>query len=757
MTEGVIHIAGSSSEGDASEGSSWARRRRQLQRKRRRRCLQAASEFIDLTGEDLVEKTAVYHDLGVIDLTQTEETMVSPLHSDGYLSVNLTHWTSASMQPVDSPKFLTILDPERTLDMSLDLGNRKQPSPKDDVMQHACFQGNFGLFPSYDDDSESTSHTTYNSDLGSLGSPLLGSDVSSTSSANGSSEHETLQDPGEDTHSCCLPEGDLNSQLAPPDQRHSPRSPISQYPLNATLLRESEQFMLGTNNPTPDVVKPDNQEPNQQIDIKVWLKTLQYFPGVPVHHPFLHNMLYGKDAKQNKQQRDLNLLFDVDLGGIVSSTVEENFFRGTLDFLMDYVSSQYYPPEKTMQDLVRQILLSSEVQQEILRDAYMLLMKIQALHPAKADTVVWDWDLLRKVMIEQEKKFPGRLLFLKYMLQTLEDDFQTTARNGILHKSIAKKMLSCDLATTALKDEYKPYPPHRGSTPARSGKQSLGKFMELIDWLVAAVVGTRFSQHRDLHESGCLSETTVDKNNISIPELQLAETTQVEDVSPQFQSQSEVMLLQRMLAIAVEVDKSPNCSANKIADVVFSSVLNIPKRCQRDAFLSSMECHLLRCKVLELIFNHSCKKATDLPLSMEKVLFFLTNLSLQLKHQDNEATWQRWDEMLHHLNLLVLSYHRIILGHLRSSICDRINLIIKAAKPKLQSHDSLTISDADYSIKSFQKQLLQILGQPLPSPLKEKIELLQILLHTTADIYRTFGNIDGPLRSGSSCAINHPV
>uniref|UniRef100_A0ACB8EJ80 Uncharacterized protein n=1 Tax=Sphaerodactylus townsendi TaxID=933632 RepID=A0ACB8EJ80_9SAUR len=603
--------------------------------------------------------------------------MVSPLHSDGYLSVNLTHWTSASMQPVDSPKFLTILDPERTLDMSLDLGNRKQPSPKDDVMQHACFQGNFGLFPSYDDDSESTSHTTYNSDLGSLGSPLLGSDVSSTSSANGSSEHETLQDPGEDTHSCCLPEGDLNSQLAPPDQRHSPRSPISQYPLNATLLRESEQFMLGTNNPTPDVVKPDNQEPNQQIDIKVWLKTLQYFPGVPVHHPFLHNMLYGKDAKQNKQQRDLNLLFDVDLGVIVSSTVEENFFRGTLDFLMDYVSSQYYPPEKTMQDLVRQILLSSEVQQEILRDAYMLLMKIQALHPAKLT--------------------------------------QWFGTGTILH------------------------------------------IRELIDWLVAAVVGTRFSQHRDLHESGCLSETTVDKNNISIPELQLAETTQVEDVSPQFQSQSEVMLLQRMLAIAVEVDKSPNCSANKIADVVFSSVLNIPKRCQRDAFLSSMECHLLRCKVLELIFNHSCKKATDLPLSMEKVLFFLTNLSLQLKHQDNEATWQRWDEMLHHLNLLVLSYHRIILGHLRSSICDRINLIIKAAKPKLQSHDSLTISDADYSIKSFQKQLLQILGQPLPSPLKEKIELLQILLHTTADIYRTFGNIDGPLRSGSSCAINHPV
>lgn len=43
----------------------------------------------------------------------------------------------------------------------------------------------------------------------------------------------------------------------------------------------------------------------------------------------------------------------------------------------------------------------------------------------------------------------------------------------------------------------------------------------------------------------------------------------------------EVALLQRMLSIAVEVDKSPNCNASKIADMVFSSLLNIPKRGQR--------------------------------------------------------------------------------------------------------------------------------------------------------------------------------
>ncbi|XP_015265616.1 PREDICTED: SUMO-interacting motif-containing protein 1 isoform X2 [Gekko japonicus] len=719
MAEGILLLTGSSSDGEASGVCSRARRRRQLRRKRRRCCLQAASEVIDLTGDDLVGKTAMYHDVEVIDLTQIEDTMVSPLHNGGYVSLDLIHSTPASVQPVYSPKILTTLDPERTLDMSHVLWDRKQPSPKEGAIQPACFQGSFALVPNYSGDSESSSHTTFNSDLGSLGSPQLDSDVFSLSPANDSSEHETFQDPVEDDPSSCPPEGDLNPQLSLPDQRHSPSSRFSQCPRNATTLPTGDQSVVERNNSTSGGVKLDAQEPVQQIDIKVWMKTLQYFPGVPVHHPFLHNVVCEKDARQNKQQKARPI--PSRRLSMVSSTIEENFFRGTLDFLMDYVSTQYYPPKTTMQDVVRQILLSSEVQQEIQRDAYMLLMKIQALHPAKADTVVWDWNLLHEVMTEQEEKFPGRFLFLNYVIQTLEDDFQTTARQGILHKSIAKKMLSCDQCFSNLK--------------------------ELIDWLVAAVTGTRFSQHRDLQEASPLSETSVAKNSISVPELHSAKTAQIEDLSLHFQSQREVPLLQRMLSIAVEVDKSPICSVNKIAEMVFPSVLNIPERCQREAFLSSMECHLLRCKVLELIFHHSCNKPScnkpiNLPLSMEKILYFLTHLSVPIKYQDNEVIWKRWDEMLHLLNLLVLSYHRIVLGHSRSSVCERINLIIKAAKPKLQSHDSIT--DADFRINSFQKQLLQTLGQPLPSAIKEKIDLLRVLFQTTTDIYRTFGQFDGP-------------
>lgn len=46
-------------------------------------------------------------------------------------------------------------------------------------------------------------------------------------------------------------------------------------------------------------------------------------------------------------------------------------------------------------------------------------------------------------MCPQEKS-PGRLLFLQYVVQTLEDDFQHNLRLRLLQKSIAKKVLSCD-------------------------------------------------------------------------------------------------------------------------------------------------------------------------------------------------------------------------------------------------------------------------------------------------------------------------
>ncbi|NWX52551.1 SIMC1 protein, partial [Steatornis caripensis] len=188
--------------------------------------------------------------------------------------------------------------------------------------------------------------------------------------------------------------------------------------------------------------------------------------------------------------------------------------------------------------------------------------------------------------------------------------------------------------------------------------------------------------------------------------------------------------LQRMLSIAVEVDKSPNCSSCKIAEVIFPFILNIPLRSQREAFLNSMESQLLRCKLLELLFQHSCDVPTTLPLSLAKILYFLSHCSVLLQYQDETAAWQRWDEMLQYLSLLLLSYQNVILAfplaeHLRSSLSDRMDLIIQKAKPKLQDGDDISHLDVQLKMEDFSSRMQQVLGQPFPLQIMEKLCMLR--------------------------------
>ncbi|NXE53784.1 SIMC1 protein, partial [Casuarius casuarius] len=184
--------------------------------------------------------------------------------------------------------------------------------------------------------------------------------------------------------------------------------------------------------------------------------------------------------------------------------------------------------------------------------------------------------------------------------------------------------------------------------------------------------------------------------------------------------------LQRMLSFAVEVDRSPNCSSCKIADVIFPFILNIPVRSQREAFLNTMDSQLLRCKVLELMFQHSCEVPTNMPLSLAKILYFLSHSSVLLQYQEEAATWERWDEMLQYLSLLLLSYQNVVLafpllGHLRSALSERMDLIIKKAKPKLQDDDDITQLDIHLNIEDFLSRLQQVLGEPFPLQIEEKV------------------------------------
>ncbi|KFZ64101.1 SUMO-interacting motif-containing protein 1, partial [Podiceps cristatus] len=422
------------------------------------------------------------------------------------------------------------------------------------------------------------------------------------------------------------------------------------------------------------------------------LNKLHYFRRSGVQHLFLQGVAPNREAQQQKPE-----LIPSGKLSMVHTTMEENFLEGTLHFLSDFVSHQYRPPREIISHLVRQILLNPH-EGEILKDTYMLLMKIQMLHPANAATVGWDWMLLKYIMEDQEKP-PGWLLFLQYVVQTLEDDFQQNLRLRLLQKSIAKKVLSCDMCFNNVK--------------------------EVVEWLVTAVTGVGFSQpHEQPQEITSSSAEARTERSSSAPWL--ASTDQVE-VAPTFFAQKVMLLLQRMLSIAVEVDKSPNCSSCKIADVIFPFILNIPLRSQREAFINTMESQLLRCKVLELLFQHSCYVPTTLPLSLAKILYFLSYSSVLLQYQDETATWQKWDEMLQYLSLLLMSYQNVILEHLRSSLNDRMDLMIQKAKPKLQDGDDISHLDIQVKIEEFISRMQKVLGQPFPLQIMEKLCMLREL------------------------------
>lgn len=448
----------------------------------------------------------------------------------------------------------------------------------------------------------------------------------------------------------------------------------------------------------PGSAQIQGQIPQVGVYNRPCLHRLKYFLRPPVHHLFFQTLIPDKDTRESKGQK-LEPIPHRRLR-MVTNTIEENFPLGTVQFLMDFVSPQHYPPREIVAHIVQKILLSGSETVDVLKEAYMLLMKIQQLHPANAKTVEWDWKLLTYVMEEEGQTLPGRVLFLRYVVQTLEDDFQQILRRQRQHlqQSIANTVLSCDKQPHNVRD--------------------------VIKWLVKAVTENELTPPQDETQTSPRTGVLKTSSDHLSPRPNQNKNT----------NQLIVCQLQRMLSIAVEVDRTPTCSSNKIAEMMFGFVLDIPERSQREMFFTTMESHLLRCKVLEIIFLHSCETPTRLPLSLAQTLYFLNNSTSLLKCQSDKTQWQTWDELVEHLQFLLSSYQHVLREHLRSSVIDRKDLIIKRIKPKPQQGDDITVLDVEKQIEAFRSRLVHILGEPLVPQLQDKVHLLKLLLFYAADL-----------------------
>lgn len=507
------------------------------------------------------------------------------------------------------------------------------------------------------------------------------------------------------------PQNDVQNQDTPMDIStpsslscsSSPPSPQSEIPLEKvpwlsvpeTSARKEIARSEPANARTAQVYA---RTPQGGLFNKPCLHRLKYFLRPPVHHLFFQTLIPDKDTRENKGQK-LEPIPHRRLR-MVTNTIEENFPLGTVQFLMDFVSPQHYPPREIVAHIIQKILLSGSETGDVLKEAYMLLMKIQQLHPANAKTVEWDWKLLTYVMEEEGQTLPGRVLFLRYVVQTLEDDFQQILRRQRQHlqQSIANTVLSCDKQPHNVRD--------------------------VIKWLVKAVTEDGLTQPPNGTQTSSRTGILKAGSSHASPQPSLARST----------NQLVVCQLQRMLSIAVEVDRTPTCSSNKIAEMMFGFVLDIPERSQREMFFTTMESHLLRCKVLEIIFLHSCETPTRLPLSLAQALYFLNNSTSLLKCQSDKTQWQTWDELVEHLQFLLSSYQHVLREHLRSSVIDRKDLIIKRIKPKPQQGDDITVVDVEKQIEAFRSRLVQMLGEPLVPQLQDKVHLLKLLLFYAADL-----------------------
>ncbi|XP_013863815.1 uncharacterized protein simc1 [Austrofundulus limnaeus] len=351
---------------------------------------------------------------------------------------------------------------------------------------------------------------------------------------------------------------------------------------------------------------------------------------------------------------------------LVYSTIDENYPEGTLQLLSDLLQPGYYPPKDITSHLLRGILLDPQSPYHFSVQAFNLLMWTQRHHRVNKSTVPWDWELLTSVMSNQDSAKEHRCevvrMLLEYVVQTLEDDYQAKCSTSV-HHSMTKATLSCD--------------------------QQFPHVRDVIRWLFSAIKkSTEFGKCKERGE-----------------QLRM------------------VSLFQRMLALALEVDRCPALNSAKLSQELFHMVLShMPPRAHRMLLLKSLQSKLLLCKLLEQLLDYACPQKISVPMSLSRLLHFLKNCTLAPDPTDGTERWQRWEELIHLLWMLLLSYNNAMKGYLSSSSTERRG---KASTLVYKPEDMVTKPAVREAVESYLSRSRADLGQALPLHVEESLSYLQ--------------------------------
>lgn len=353
---------------------------------------------------------------------------------------------------------------------------------------------------------------------------------------------------------------------------------------------------------------------------------------------------------------------------LVYSTIEESYPEGTLQLLFDLVQPGYYPPRDITVHVLRGILLDPQCPYHLCVQAFNLLIRTQRHHRADKTTVPWDWELLTSIMVSQDQAKRHRCevvsMLLEYVVRTLEDDFHAKRSTSALHLSIAKATLSCD--------------------------QKFPRVKQVIKWLFDAIMKSTDPKEGDRERN---------------------EHTRM------------VVIFQRMLSLALEVDRSPALNSAKLSQELFLTLIsNISLRAHRMLLLGSLQSKLLRCKLLEHLLDYSCPVKISLPMSLSLLLHFMKYCTLAADPTDGAARWQKWEELVHLLWMLLLSYSKAMNGFLCSSPAEqrgRVGTLV------YKQDDKVSKSAVCEAVETLLSRSRADLGQALPCHVEESIFYLQ--------------------------------
>uniref|UniRef100_A0A3B4A9F1 Uncharacterized protein n=1 Tax=Periophthalmus magnuspinnatus TaxID=409849 RepID=A0A3B4A9F1_9GOBI len=273
---------------------------------------------------------------------------------------------------------------------------------------------------------------------------------------------------------------------------------------------------------------------------------------------------------------------------------DEIYPEGTLQLLSDLLQPGYYPPKDITLHLLKEILLNPRSPHHHCVQAFSLLMKTQRHHIADKWSISWDWEMLSNAMENKELCPRSMRMFLDYVVLTLEDDFKTKQSTSALYQSIAKAMLK-----------------------------------------ICSDFFFTYACNSSLILPCCTTEN------------------RAEYVIDNFTLCRMVVLFQKMLSLALEVDCSPAICSAKLSQELFHMLIStVALRPHRMLLLESLQSKRLRCKLLEHVLDYSCPVKTSVPMSLSLLLHFLKNCTLSPDPGDGTEKWRRWEELINHLWML---------------------------------------------------------------------------------------------------------